>query len=302
MNPGGNVYRSNGYSLLHQLIRLGALVLAFLKVNIAGIYTILMIFTLVASQLLTLILLRLFLHDRHKEANPYFIDFFSVSLMLVSMIIINPFTPPFYLGTGTPNPWHSPTYIFCKPFSLLVFIFLLKSYDYFNENKKYTRVLILLSISSVLSMWAKPSFLMSFLPSVAIIFTYKFLRKEISFKFLALVAISLLPSIIPFIYTNYKVFHYPNSTESVIIAVGRVWGTHSKNIPLSIFLAMAFPLYVFILKVKKMSTPHILVLTNYLIAMLIYFLLAETGFRMYHGNFSWGYYYAMFLMFLVSIE
>jgi hypothetical protein len=301
-NPGGCGDPSAGYSLLHQLIRLGALILAFLKINIGGINSILIILTLVVSQLFTLILIRFFLKERYKEVNPYFIDFFSISVMLISMVIINPFSPPLYLGTGTPNVWHNPTYIFCKPFCLLVFIFLLKSYDYFIEKKEYTKMLFLLSLFSVLSMWAKPSFLMSFLPSVAIIFIYKYFKKEISIRFLVLLAISLLPSIIPFIYTNYKVFHYPNSTESVIIAVGRVWNAQSKNIPLSILLAMAFPLYVFILKVKKLSTPHLLVFINYLTAMLIYFLFAEKGFRMYHGNFSWGYKYAMFFMFLVSIE
>lgn len=218
------------------------------------------------------------------------------------MIIINPFSPHLYLGTGTPNPWHNPTFIFCKPFSILVFICLLKSLDYFKGKTGYIKELFLLSIFSILSMWAKPSFLMSFLPSVAIIFIYKFVKKEISVNFLILVAFSLLPSLIPLFIMNNMVFNSANSTNTIIFTMGQVWSNHSKNIPLSIVLAAAFPLYVFILNIKQLSTSHLLAFTNYIIAMLIYFFLAENGARIYHGNFSWSYLFALFFLFFVSIE
>lgn len=302
INPDGSGDAAAGYSFLHQFIKLATMLLAFTNLSKVVLIPNLMILTLVVSQFFSLMIVRSYFHKRYKDINPYFIDFMSLSLLIVSMIIINPLSPPFYLGTGTPNPWHSPTFIFCKPFSIVVFIFLLKSFDYFIDKKGYTKILLILSIFSVLSAWAKPVFIMSFLPSVAIIFIYKFLKNEITFKYLALVAISLLPAIVPLIFINNMVFHAANSNESIIVAIGQVWGTHSKNIPLSIVLASAFPLYVFILNLKQLSTSHLLAFTNYIIAMLIYFLLAEKGFRMYHGNFSWGYLFAMFLMFFVSIE
>jgi hypothetical protein len=300
LNPGN--YTAAGYSLLHQFIKVIAILLSFFKISKEGIYTILMILTLVASIFFSLMIINNYFQKRYKEINPYLIDFMSLALMVVSMIIINPFSHPYYLGTGTPNPWHNPTSIFCKPFSILVFIYLLKSLDHYIDKTGYTKELLLLSFFSVLSMWAKPSFMISFLPSVAIIFIYKFVKKEISIKFLVLVAISLLPSLIPLLIMNTTVFNSANSTNTIIIAMGKVWGNHSKNIPLSIVLAAAFPLYVFILNVKKLSTAYLLAFMNYILAMLIYFFLAEKGGRMYHGNFCWGYLFALFFLFFVSIE
>jgi hypothetical protein len=300
MNPGN--YGAAGYSFLHQFVMVLAKFFSFLRQSREIVYSVLMILTLTASLLISVLIIRNYFHKRYKDINPYFIDFMSLSLMVVSMIIINPFSHPYYLGTGTPNPWHNPTYIFCKPFSILVFLFLVKAFDNFNLKTDYLKELIFLSFFSVLSMWAKPSFLMSFLPTIAIVLIYKFLKNDVSFKFLFLVALSLLPSLIPFFIMNNTIYNASNPTNTIIVALGKVWGNHSKFIPLSIVLAMAFPLYVFILKVKKLSTPHLLAFINYIAAMLIYFILAENGKRMYHGNFSWGYMFGMFFLFFVSIE
>jgi hypothetical protein len=300
MDPGN--YAAAGYSFLHQFVMVLAKFFSFLCPSREIVYSLMMIFSLVASLLFSVLIIRNYFHKRYKDINPYSIDFMSFSLMLVSMIIINPFSHPYYLGTGTPNPWHNPTYIFCKPFSILVFLFLLKSFDNYNLKTDYLKELFFLSFFSVLSMWAKPSFLMSFLPTVAFIFIYKFIKKDVSFKFLFLVALSMLPSLIPFFIMNNTIYHSSNSTNTIIVAFGKVWGNHSKLIPLSIVLAMAFPLYVFILKVKKLSTPHLLAFINFIVAMLIYLVLAEDGKRMYHGNFSWGYMFSMFFLFFVSIE
>jgi hypothetical protein len=300
INPGN--YAPAGYSLLHQIIKVGVNFLSFFKISKLILCSILMILTLVSSLFFTLMVVNNYFQKRYREVNPYIIDLMSLALMIVSMIIINPNSPHLYLGTGTPNPWHNPTYIFCKPFSILVFIYLLKSIELSNENKDCTKELIFLSLFSVLSMWAKPSFLISFLPSVVLLFIYKLLKKEISIRFLILSGISFLPSMIPLFIMNSTIFNSANSTNSIIIAAGQVWSNHSKNIPLSIVLAAAFPLYVFILNVKQLSTSHLLAFINYILAMLIYFFLAEKGVRMYHGNFSWGYLFALFFLFFVSIE
>jgi hypothetical protein len=271
LDPGN--YTAANYSLLHQFVMVLAMFFSFLCPSREVIFSLLMIFTLVASLLFSVLIIRNYFHKKYKDINPYLIDFLSLSLMMVSMIIINPFSNTYYLGTGTPNPWHNPTYIFCKPFSILVFIFLFKAFDNFKDNKEYLKELTLLSVFSILSMWAKPSFLMSFLPTVAITLIYKHIKKEVSFKFLLLVALSLLPSLIPFFIMNNTIFNSSNSTNSVILAVGKVWSNHSKNIPISIVLALAFPIFVFILKLKKLSTSHLLAFVNCIMAMLIYFFL-----------------------------
>jgi hypothetical protein len=300
INPGN--YAPAGYSLLHQFIKVGVHFLSFLKISKLSLCSILMILTLVTSIFITLMVVNNYFQKRYREVNPYIIDLMSLALMILSMIILNPNSPHLYLGTGTPNPWHNPTYIFCKPFSILVFIYLLKSIELSQEKKDCTKELIFLTLFSVLSMWAKPSFLISFLPSVVLLFIYKLLKKEISFKFLILVGISFLPSLVPLFIMNSTIFNSANSTNTIIIAAGQVWSNHSKNIPLSIVLAAAFPLYVFILNIKHLSTAHLLVFINYILAMLIYFFLAEKGVRMYHGNFSWGYLFALFFLFFISIE
>jgi hypothetical protein len=292
------------YSLLHSFVIFLADVIPITgKVSRLSHLTILMIITMVGSVLATILILHAYLHQKYKEANPYLIDFVAISLVIVSMLIIPRMGRDYlYLGIGTPNPWHNPTYLFCRPFSLIAFIALLMSYDKFKANASYARELVLLAVAAALSMWAKPSFMMSFLPALACLFLYKLIKKEVSLRYSIMAGLALLPSLVPLFIINQSVYQGEQATNKVVIIFGEVWYAYTDNFPLSILMGMAFPLYMLIVNYKTLSTGFMLAFINYIIATLIYFFLAEDGDRMYHGNFGWTYFFAMFFMFLMASE
>lgn len=273
-----------------------------LKHHRLQLYTFTMILALVGSFLATIQILSGYFKTRYKNLSPYINSFLTFSLLTVSMIVPNPFSSPYYLGIGTPNPWHNPTYMFCRPFSLLVFIYLINSYHKHQAKTSFAKDLVLVAIFSLLSMSAKPSFLISFLPAVCIVFVILLIKKEVSIKYIIGVGLSLLPALIPLLLLNSAVYGSPQANGKVILNPGGVWQTSRYGIPLSIVLGMAFPLYVFAIKIKKLPLSFILAFVNYVIASLVFYFLAESGERYIHGNFGWTYMFGMFFMFFVSME
>ncbi len=298
--PGGENY--NCYSLLHKIMIFFSDISAYLNMNRYQFNALIMLVTVIIAFLSTIIIINNYFKKTYKNINFYFIDISTFALITVSMIyIFNPFTNSLIRGY-TGNPWYSPTYIFCKPFSLMVLLLIFKIYEQFKEKTNYRNLLFALSFFSTLSMWAKPSFLMSFLPAIAIILIYKYFNKEISIHFLIVIGLALLPSLLPFLIIKNNIYHSNNATSQVIVTFGKSWYNITNSIWLSIFVSAAFPLYVFFLNLKNLSFAFKLIFLNFVIAILTNFFLAESGNRLNHQNFGWGVMYGLFFMFIISFE
>ena len=258
-----------------------------------------MIILLVSSEILSVLLIRYNLNRKYNKKK-YLINFISLSIMIISMILINPAAKGYwYLGTGTPNPWHNPTFIFCKPFSIPV---LLTTYSLLIDFKLSKSQIPTLIIFSTLSMWAKPSFMMTFIPSVVFMLFALILQKKISFVKAFEIIAYFIPSIILLLLINIKVFHSGGESNSVIFVLGQVWYHYSNSIFISLVFSLAFPSYVYIVFSKSLNRKHILLIINLVISFLMLFFLAESGNRMYHINFGWSYLFAMFFLHLQCIE
>lgn len=294
-----NRYAQEGYSLFHTLSR-WVTNLIKIVVNASGYFIMSLVFIVMC---ILAFFSSLFLVQRYLSTSGAVsaakVGFFSLSLLILSMVIINP-SGPFYIASGTPNPWHNPTYVISRPFAILFFIYAIKFLN--DEHYISAKHLILFSLSGILSMWAKPSFLISFLPAYALIACYSFYRKKLSFKNLFLIGVTTLPCLLPLYFINTMMFHNAEDANKIIISFGTVWSHYSKNIPLSIVLSIAFPAFVFVVSPKRFSLESKLVWLNYFFALSYYLFLAEGGGRMYHGNFFWTYMFALFFLFLVSVK
>jgi len=293
-----------GYSLLHKTLGIIGSFMEYSDMDKKALYDAMMILVLVIANFFSVLIIRNYFLRNNPQINPYIIDFISISLFVVSMLVI--WTPFYhrirYLGVGTPNPWHNPTYIFCRPFSLLVFILLLKSHSKFQSGLSSTKELVMLSIFSVLSMWAKPSFLICFLPAVFILYLYLILKKRITLKYYLLTGMALIPSLVPLYLINNTVYHTAEAANSIIVTFGKGWYQHTNSILVSIALGMAFPIFITFNRIRHLSIPHLLAIIMYLVAALEYFFLLENGTRMYDSNFTWGYLFSMFFMFMVCCD
>lgn len=295
-------YADNGlpYSLLHQSVIFLSDLIRILGGNASenNSNTALMIIIVLCSFFITALLIRDYLEANYNK-NLILLSLASLSLLIVSMIIIPGVGKYNYLGVGSPNPWHNPTYIFSKPFCIFVFLFSIRLIKKDNLNYK-SHLYFVMAI--LLGVWAKPSFFISFLPTIALVFTYLYLKKKISFNYYVKVGFLFSLSLIPIFIINQFVYHAEKSSDSIIFVIGDVWSHYTSSIILSIILSCAFPLYIVVRRNIKMSLEMKVALINFVFSTLVFFFLAEDGKRMYHLNFGWTYYYGLFFMFLFGIK
>jgi hypothetical protein len=108
--------------------------------------------------------------------------FFAVSILLLTPISF--FTPKnLYFGYFTANVYHNPTINLVKPFTILIFFL---SVQLFGREKSLSRWWILpFALLTFLSLIAKPSFMLAFVPSLGLICLFFLLRDwRESFKLL----------------------------------------------------------------------------------------------------------------------
>ena len=272
-----------------------------------------MFYFIMALFLSTLILITIlmvkwyFMYKYHGK-----IDTFNIEILIVALFILSTIWIPFkiegifsgnvYKGNGSANIWHNPTALICKVFIFPTFYFIVNSFSKYKENKSYKRDLFLLSIFATLCMFSKPNFLSALIPAYMIyLFIELIYTKMKSFKYSIFTGIAFIPSVLLLYYQSTLLFDENNRT---IIELGGGWKNSSVNIPVSIILALAFPIYVLIIYRKKVlsNMKFTLIWLTQIISGLQYFFLAEVGKRANHGNFSWGYSITMSLLFCISAE
>lgn len=208
-----------------------------------------------------------------------------------------------YLGEPSPNVWHNSTVIFLMPFALLLFLYTAKI---INEGRKQKYVIILF-VLILINALIKPSFLFVYvaLPILYLIY-YGFNRTFWLFTIASIFALLLIVSETAYIYFSSKdPFSFVASQEKneVIIAPFEVWSYYSKVIPLSFLSSIVFPLGYLVIYPKSIKENFFLFLSwmFFLGSVLIFSLFAESGYRMYHANFSWQIIPSMYLLFTVCI-
>lgn len=122
-----------------------------------------------------------------------------------------------------------------------------------------------------------------------------------------LLAISLLPTLLTLVY-QYAVTYVRTSvvTSKVVFAPFEVWRVLSPNIPLSLILSLIGPVLLFasLTREQKKSLPVILSGATTLVAILQLILLGErsaNGSLAASGNWFWGSYASIFILFVVLI-
>jgi len=308
-------HKKQTYSLLHKLIKMMAKV--FMYLNSSHVdkepSIILTFFSSIISLsvLFSMVFVKNILNRFYPNASALKKDVSVFTLFFVSMIIIDfSLYVKHYLGIGTPNPLHNPTFIFARPFAILLFYKTSEMISNFIIKKDDKISFFILPILSVLSMWAKPSFLLSFIPATLFLLFILILQKRINIYKAILLSTLLLFSMIPLYYISLKVFSNEANGNKVILSFATAWSYYYTNIGFSIILAGLFPIYTYGYsiyyqiknKIKVLEIRHTLALLNYLFGILIFLLFYEDGPRAFDGNFGWTYLFSLFFIFLNSID
>jgi hypothetical protein len=198
-----------------------------------------------------------------------------------------------YYGQFPPNVWHNSTLIFLMPFALLLFI---ESYKHL-KNESHSS-LVYFSLLCMLNVFIKPNYFMAF----AIAFPlFSLFRYKLTSRFFLL----MIPVFIGTVALFVASLLYSSNSALIQIKFLAVWRNWSDNIPFSFLASVPFPLLYFILNYKEAKKNMLLLYASliFIVSMIIYMFLAESGTREGHGNFGWQIIASNFMLHLaVAIQ
>ena len=213
-----------------------------------------------------------------------------------------------YLGVFSPNPFHNATYLAARPFAVVVFFLMTDILEEYEENTKWLNwKYVIFGALLLVATMAKPSFTFVFVGTSGIIMLYRLLRSRgKNFKASFQLGIYFIPTFLDLLYQYRDVFVGSTARgEEKGIGVGFLvaWGDSTDNVPVSILLAVAFPLAVLLFQGRGLLKDKCLRFAGqlFLVSLLMFMFLYEKGFRKEHLNFAWGYMYGMFFLFATSL-
>ena len=251
---------------------------------------------------------------KQEEGKTAVIAFLTLVSMLVGPLYLRFYNRRYYMGQGSPNPWHNPTSTAVRPFMILITVLTVIYWNcgeeeritvYGRNMKKATLYEIILGVLLLISTIIKPSYLMVYLPVCGIRALVLLFRGR-SRGFWKLVAQHLyfVPSLFVFLYQYLIIYFFPaedgGEKSAVIIAFLRTARIHAPSVLISLFLRMAFPFMVIILWRKEIIKERYfpIIMGQYLAGLAINWTFAETGSRATHGNFGWGNILACFMLWI----
>jgi hypothetical protein len=247
------------------------------------------------------VIMRILKYFLSSKLNDRWLFFLTSILTFVTAIYVPFFNENVYVGQGSPNIWHSPTYLILKPFASCAFLLFIL----FAENARYRNSIFyagLLSLTTALSALIKPNFVIVFMPAILIFLIIRFYGK-ISLYMKSFIV--LLPTLCVLLYQYYTSYSSDKVAEgSIIISFFGVWKLYSPNIFFSILLGLAFPLSVLALRPINILKNNNFLLASWImviVGILQASFLAESGPRFKDWNFFWGYNIALHIIFIFSL-
>lgn len=227
----------------------------------------------------------------------------SIILLFVTAIYAPWFNPQVYLGQGSPNIWHNPTYIAVRPLALICVIYFNR---FINERTPKAKDIVVLSLLVFISVLLKPSFIAVFLPACLVfaVIDYFFNEKDAVLEIKRL-SIFILPCIAA-LFIFLRMFVLPNdllatrqsSHAGIALSFFEFASRYSPNVFISLVLAMAFPVFSIIVlrrQIFKRGGKYVFPFIFFAVGLMEYAFVNETGDRGASGNFSWGYYLSLFI-------
>ena len=209
---------------------------------------------------------------------------------------------PYYLPSGTINPWHNATFLAARPFTIFCFFLFARLLDRYEE-KMDAKTGALFSAALLLATMAKPSFTLAFVSTAGIIMLWRLLRSKFAgWRAFLQLGICFIPTFCALLY-QYAGMLTGEGGEGIGFGFGKVLKHFSSNLPVAFLLGMAFPVAVLAWHAKELASNGAYRLSWQIgvVAYLEAYFLHENGERMVHANFFWGYESAQVLIFLCSL-
>ena len=231
-----------------------------------------------------------------KKNNSYLVDLLSI-FSIVFIAARGPLTHwRYYIVMTGPNPIHNPTFILVRPFAIICFSYFCRYfYDYINENKPGAKDLIGFGVFSFLSVIAKPSFAVVFLPAMGLFTLITMVsKKDIIVGIKTILAV--LPSVAVLIFQRQYM-----ATKSTMLGVEVHFGSF-MDLPITdvIMATIAFAPAALLLinrQAIKQNVFYQVPFLAYVIGWLQFYFLDNGN----SGDFSWGYALSIEIFVVVSL-
>lgn len=214
--------------------------------------------------------------------------------------------PYYYRWSFQSFAWHSPTQQSMILYSIPALLCFIKMYEE-SETKVNLKWWLLTMISGLVSVFAKPSFIIDLIPAMIALFLIDLVvQNEESFinklKRLVVMGCSLIPAGLYMLAVMKYSFNGEGSMSEgeVILDIRHV--LDYPNLWLAVICGLAFPLVAWIVNFRLVKEKRYrTVLMIFFMGVMQWMLLTEQGERAAHGNFTWGRQVGCYFFFLTAI-
>ena len=255
--------------------------------------------TLFTTFLITLYTVIIYKVAQNLDANPgneakwYLVT--MIALTIGPFFLVNYYSR-IYMGAGSPSVWHNVTLLTVQPLALLSVFFTIKFFS--SERFKY---FVLAVIITTLSIFAKPNFIIVFLPSLVVYMLLKkyFDKRKLQF---ALIIIFLSVAILANQLINLQEINSKDGGSIVFDFLG-VWSIYTPSVLVSIAMALGLPLLITLFNYQSMKKNEYIKFTWLLVlfSTILFACFAEGGKRYSDGNFSWSWMISLSLIYIFTI-
>ena len=225
---------------------------------------------------------------------------FAVTLTMIAPITLLALHDGyFYFGYITLVNFHNPTVILVRPLALLSFILIVSSMEKQSSSKSILFHAGLVFLSALI----KPSYLVCILPAFIVLSAWQFIHhKHVDMRML------VLGFLIPAVFVlgvQFSITYFTDGEEGGISILPLEVESHFSGYLLPKFLlSILFPLIVLVFNLHALRQNNSIKLAwvGFLFGVAQMYLLAESGDRLYDGNFRWGAQIMSFLLFSASVR
>ncbi len=254
----------------------------------------------------TILIVFILLNNLCPNTKKHYLYFLSIVCMFFAPISIPTINPLYATYSG--SVWHNETYIGMRFFAVLFLLFFYRTCDHYIKGwsaKVFFMELFLITLVN----WVKPNFTIAFAPAMLIMMIIDiFESKGKGFISWIMYGLPILIGALVFLYQYSVLFSQASdgtkreASSSVIFVLGDMLLLQEHPFVV-FFLSNSLPLVIALFHHKDIieSKFHKVCYLSWLFSFLEYAFLAESGERMYHGNFSWGIHFFSFLLFCLSV-
>lgn len=239
-------------------------------------------------------------------SSPFRLSYLTAALLLAAPVaILFPLDNHLYLGYISTNVFHNPTILLLKPLALLSFGYGVTALD--NNKTPLKQSWLLCAIMTIACALTKPSFTICILPAMASLSLYRLFSKEPLNRTLLLSGF-FLPAILVLVlqfrmtYGADQLQGVYSGSSQIIFAPLAVMQSYSSWLFAKLLLSLTFPLALLLCYFRSATrdTGLLLAWLAFLFGAAYTYLLAESGPRMFQGNFSWSGQITLFILFVYS--